>query len=255
MTRNRQAIEYDVQPKRSLAAAKSVLGRYLRYVDTIMVRIVVAMLGLAAIGSAHAQDTNDSGLMFGCGSLANSYGPFDYNNPQHRAEKLPIVDKAHFTPQVESLTRGQSGSLVRDLDYTLRAFPNHSRALWAMARYHLSLQRRSEKSDSPYSIDCYFDRALHWRPNDANVWLIHGMYLAKKGELDEALAKYEMALKLEPESAEINYNAGLAYFDRRDYARARGLAEKAYALGYPLPGLKNKLAEVGQWPRPSDAGH
>ena len=187
----------------------------------------------------------DGGEFRACGSLENAYGPYDYNDPVHRAENLNVVERFHFTPSVENLTRGKSGTVPGDLNYTLRAFPNHARALWAMARYQLENPWRP--SYEHYSIECYFDRATRWRPSDANVWLIHGMYLAKTDRMNEALEKYEMALKLDSSSAEINYNAGLAYFDLKNYARSRELAEKAYAMGYPLPGLRNKLREVGQW--------
>src|ERR1700682_1722293 len=40
---------------------------------------------------------------------------------------------------------------------------------------------------------------------------------------------------------------GLAYFDLRDYDNALDRARSAYRLGFPLPGLRNKLQEVGKW--------
>lgn len=209
--------------------------------------VVACAIGFVAFG-VRAQDVGgDIAALGGCGSLENAYGPFDYNDPVHKRENLPIVERFHFTPRVESLTRGESGELVLDLNYTLRAFPNHARALWAMARYQLTMSRPWSPADHFFPIECYFDRAVRWRPNDANVWLVHGMYLAKKGDLKAAVEKYETALKMDPSSAEANYNAGLAYFELKNYVRARELAEKAYALGYPLPGLRNKLAGVGEW--------
>src|SRR5882672_10328606 len=87
---------------------------------------VIAVLATtwAAPGSARA-----GGLRSGCGALPNAYGPFDYRI-EH--DKLAIVEAYHFTSQVELLIRGQSGALGADLDYTLRAAPNHHRALVAM---------------------------------------------------------------------------------------------------------------------------
>ena len=168
----------------------------------------------------------------GCGNLSNAYGPFDYSNMADREQKLPIVENYHFTPKVESLTEGQSGDLAMDIDYTLRTFPNHTGALWAMARYQLS--RPWTPANHFMTVDCYFDRALAWRPNDASVWMVYGMYLARKGEREESVKKYERALLLQPDSAEVNYNAGLAFFEIKDYARSRDLAVKAYAAGYPM---------------------
>ena len=67
-----------------------------------------------------------------CGPLeTGGYGPYDYTNPIHFREKLPIVEGAHFDAGVESLRghlKKNAGTLDGDLDYTLRAFPNHHRA-------------------------------------------------------------------------------------------------------------------------------
>lgn len=71
----------------------------------------------------------------GCGSLQNAFGPFDYRDPEARGEPLRLVESAHFTPSVESLVKGNSGTVAGDLDYTLRAFPNHHRALYSVAQY------------------------------------------------------------------------------------------------------------------------
>lgn len=66
----------------------------------------------------------------GCGSLQNAFGPFDYRDPAARAESLQVVERYHFTADVEMLRRGKaSANVLDDLNYTLRAFPNHHRAL------------------------------------------------------------------------------------------------------------------------------
>jgi tetratricopeptide (TPR) repeat protein len=46
-------------------------------------------------------------------------------------------------------------------------------------------------------------------------------------------------------SAEIPYFLGLVLFDLKRYDEARENARRAYSLGYPLPGLANKLARAG----------
>ena len=57
-----------------------------------------------------------------CGPLANGYGPYDARKDP---DKLPIVLGAHFTPQVEMLIKATTGYIGGDIDYTLRAIPNH----------------------------------------------------------------------------------------------------------------------------------
>lgn len=179
----------------------------------------------------------------GCGNLANGYGPFDYTNPTHVAEKLPIVEEAHFTPEVEALISGATGALWGDLDYTLRAFPNHHRALYAIARY--ALMPDSPNSAGYYPPECYFRRALVFKPDDGMVHMIRGIFLHKQEKRSEALEEYRRAVELMPSSAEAHYNLGLFYADMREYSNARKHADRAYALGYPLEGLRNKLQEVG----------
>jgi hypothetical protein len=56
--------------------------------------VVVLILSFASSG-AHALSEME------CGSLRNSYGPYDYTNPRHVAENLPIVEVAHFNANVE----------------------------------------------------------------------------------------------------------------------------------------------------------
>lgn len=183
----------------------------------------------------------------GCGALQNAYGPFDYRDPANR-HSLELVEAYHFTPTVESLRHGQTGSDVfGDLRYTLHAFPNHHRALKAIARYGLE-GGRIPIDDDGSSVDCFFERAVTYRPDDAVVHAIYANYLYKRGERDNALKQYEDALRLAPDSVEINYVAGLFFLDMGDLVRAKKLAKIAYGKGYPLPGLRNKIAaaEAGQ---------
>lgn len=189
---------------------------------------------------AHAQDVP------GCGTLKNGYGPFDYRDAAVREKFLPIVEQFHFTPEVEMLSHGKSGRLIGDLDYTLRAFPNHPRALQAISRYALTGGPFNAEDGIP-SADCYFQRAIAFAPSDATVHEIYGSYLAKRGDKEGARAQYEEALRLAPESGEINYNAGLFFVQQGDLGRARALAKVAYDQGYPLPGLRRMIdeAEVG----------
>ena len=62
---------------------------------------------------------------------------------------------------------------------------------------------------------------------------------------------FTAAVELAPEDPTINYNAGLAYLKKKEYDKARQHAKKAYELGFPLPGLKNKLVEAGKWDEPA----
>ena len=192
---------------------------------------------LALTGSVRAETD--------CGNLSNAYGPFNYIDPDHFNNKLNVVERHHFTSKVENLIEGESGALALDIDYTLRAFPNHHRALWSAAK--LQLQRGWTPDAHYFSADCYFDRAMRFQPKDGMVRMIYGIYLHKKQSYKDALVRYKEALELKPDSSEIYYNMGLLYVDTKDFANAKIAAEKAYGLGYPLPGLKNQLVRAGYW--------
>ncbi len=174
------------------------------------------------------------------------FGPFDFNNPDNKGQNLQLVESAHFTPEVEQLTKASSGYIGSDIDYTLRAFPNHPRALNAMAR--LSIQ---EKTPTPhgahFSIECYFDRAINFAPTDPIPPMLYGNYLAKSAREDEALKMYQKAEMIAPQNANVLYNMGLLFFTMKQYDRSLAYAKKAYAAGFPLPGLRMKLEKAGQW--------
>lgn len=195
--------------------------------------------------SATAQAANVTGAPGNCGDLTNGFGPFDYRSPTDR-QNLGVVEKHHFNAHVESLTRGVTGTLGGDIDYTLRAFPNHVRALGAMSRLALR-DRTARPAGANYSIECYFDRALRFRPKDGLVYMVYGDHVAKTGQIDKAIELLKHAAELEPNNATAIYNLGLMYFNKKDYDQALVHAQKAYELGFPLPGLKNKLNAVGKW--------
>ena len=208
--------------------------------------IVLMLYAISAAADENEFNAQYS-LELNCGTLAdlsNAYGPFDYTNPQHFAEKLPVVERYHFSPEVENLVQGMTGPIYGDLDYILRAFPNHHRALHAMAR----LEIRDGLSGTNRPASCYFERAIRFNEKDAMVYLIYGIYLYKRQQLDLAIAKLSKAVDLAPRSAEANYNLGLVLSAAGRHEDAAGYAAVAKQLGYPLMGLIRKLERAGYWP-------
>jgi tetratricopeptide (TPR) repeat protein len=185
---------------------------------------------------------------FACGDLRNHHGPFDYRlaTPDERE----LVEGAHFRPSLEHRFEPiRTRPPASDIDYTLRAFPNHPRALMAMMK--LAERDKTERPNGAnWPVECYFDRAIRFRADDAGVRLVYGIYLTKKRRPKEAIAQLEIAEKLAGEDANIYYNLGLAYFDTGNMDKALASAHAAYALGFPLPGLKNKLERAGKWRDP-----
>lgn len=180
-----------------------------------------------------------------CGPLSGGhYGPFDYR--LRGTFNLDVVERAHFTPEIEAGIKGNTSYLGQDLNYTLRAVPNHPRALSTLVQ--LAVRKKTLKIDHMmYPVECYFDRALRFAPDDGTVKAIYGNYLHSVGRSNEALKMLQDAANLLPQDPTINYNLGLVYFARKDYAAAMRHARVAYDLGFPLPGLKNKLTKAGKW--------
>jgi Flp pilus assembly protein TadD len=180
-----------------------------------------------------------------CGSLRNATGPFDYRKANR--DTLQLVEDFHFTREVESLREGKSGYLGGDLDYTLRAFPNHARALAALMA--LQFKARTDRPQgTKWPVSCYFDRAIRFAPDDGTVRTVLGIYLMRLGKTKEAIEQFKLAASLGEDSGNLHYNLGLAYFELGDFAQSVVHAKKAYALGFQLHGLKNKLVKAGKWP-------
>jgi len=187
-----------------------------------------------------------------CRGKGGGYGPFDYTDPKNQGETLNRVYRAHFTPQVEHLIHGQSGTILADLDYTLRAIPNQHQALYAVIRLSF-LGRRdyrgmlSYSHTSPTPPECYLQRAIKYRPKDGQVKVLYGIYLYKRKRFKSAFRMFNAAIKLMPDSSEAYYNRGLTLVRLKRYDLAKDDATRAYDLGFPLDGLRNKLKKLGYW--------
>lgn len=197
---------------------------------------IIAIIACAAFNTAHAEycDLTEN---------AGGFGPFDYRTDK---TKLPIVENYHFTPEVETLRRGKSSYIGGDLDYVLTIFPNHHRALMSMVNLVFK-EKRAQPEGARFSIDCYFQRAEQWRPDDAMVKVIHGIYLARAKKPKDALAAFEAASELAGDDPNVNYNLALGLIDAGRIDEAVEHARIAYRGGFPLSGLRNKLKALGRW--------
>lgn len=188
-----------------------------------------------------------------CGSLDNHYGPFDYRKANK--QQLSLVENFHFTPQIENLIKGRDNPFANDISYTLRVFPNHPRAL-------ITIQRLAEreKTDFPahaeWSVACYFERAIRFRPDDYIVRMLFASYLIKKTRFNEATQQLDETIRLAGDDPFTNFNVGLVFLDMNNYERALAQAHRAAALGFTRTGLKDRLVAAGKWvepPAPVDA--
>lgn len=212
--------------------------------------ILAAVILCGFAGLVHAEVD-----MSGCDPVglratsAGSPGSFDYNDPMGRP-KLPVVENAHFTYEVESLTRGHTGqAIMPDLQYTLNAYPNHPRALQSLVR--LSAREKTDRlPGSSRTVTCFLKRAIDFAPNDMVPRMLLAKHYSQQGKVDDALKVLQEAEALAPGDANLAYNMGLLYVEKKQYDQALIYAHKAYQAGFPLPGLRDKLKRAGQWREP-----
>lgn len=215
--------------------------------------VLVVLIAFAGVSPSTAQ--NQPGTrpkpanIPGCDSLLYKTPTYDYRlreltKQTHRDYKDRTVN--HYEPAAATMQKRQVEpqiGVLYNIDYVLRSWPNHQPALLLLANYYL----RGGKQWNYSTFECYVKGAKLFAADDVAVPVIEGFYYQKKGDMDRAIAAYEQALGIDPNAAEANYNLGLVYFGKGDYAKARAHAERAYASGYPLPTLKENLQRIGQW--------
>ena len=185
--------------------------------------------------------------------------PFDYYHPETRESTgtfrgglLHLVEKYHFNDDVRNLVKGLSGAMPGDILFVLNSIPNHPSALDAYSRYayqlqHSELFRKKQASAMlSHSADCLFLRANEVFPNNPETLLVWAIHQFRNKRFNAAQQILERAVSIAPDYVEAHYNLGLVYVELNNTEAARKHATIAYDAGYPLMGLKNKLATLEQ---------
>ena len=205
-----------------------------------------ALLGAVAAGAQTGPEA--------CGNpLVNHYGPYDYRSttPQQRA----IVENVHFTPGIESMTKPGTTTIqdmAGDVAYTLGVYPNHHRALLTMVR----LSQRSKRDPPPgtnRTVECWFDRALRFRPNDTVARAFYAQFLHQGKRSSDAVAQLDIAVGQADDNPLSHYNLGLVYQEMGQLDKALQQAHRARDLGMTRPGLELALKKAGRWAEPEAA--
>jgi uncharacterized protein (TIGR02996 family) len=121
------------------------------------------------------------------------------------------------------------------------------------------MMRLAERMKNPqppgakYSVECYFVRALRFKPDDTTARLLFATYLHKNGRDSEASQQIEQAVRLAGDNAFTQYNAGLVYLDMKNYEKALEQAHRALALGATREELRKALKAAGKWAEPTRA--
>ena len=210
---------------------------------SIEAKVIIA-LSLTASLPTVAQ-TNSQNI---CGNpFVNHFGPFDYRSATQSDRQL--VERAHFTPGIESMTTPGTTTrreMAGDVAYTLAVFPNHHRALITMSR----LAARYQSDPAPgtkMTVECWFDRAIRFRPDDTVARALYAQFLFKKNRKEEALQQLGIAETHAKDNPLSHYNLGLLYFEFGDFEKAGAQARIARDLGAPQTQLIDQLKAAGKW--------
>ncbi len=207
----------------------------------------VAFSNLANGASAPWVGNDLSGIA--CDGGAQGYGPYDYTKRSTLQTELTLVESAHFTPAVENLIKGNSSGANPDGDirYTLKAWPNHPRALLTSIRLQLNIKNKLTKFTQNIPPECYLQRAIRFSPNDTAIYTLYGYYLHKLGKLEVSSKYYEKSLSLNPDDSKAAYSYSLLLIDMKRLDDALKYAKIAYTQLNTPKSLKQKLIKLGAW--------
>lgn len=198
-----------------------------------------------------------------CEGGGQAFGPYDYFDVNEEGDALYQEGRLwearwrHFDRGLRHLNadpflQPNYQNAEHEFDYMLRAYPNHPDVLRAIIDLEF---RKRQNNDAGQSMlisrnpppECYFQRAIEFRPDHTHIYTLYGLYLHRLKRYEAAVEQYDRALEIDAKNAEVNYNAGLAHLKLSNYDASRMHAEKAYAAGYPLPGLRRQLERAGKW--------
>jgi tetratricopeptide (TPR) repeat protein len=185
-------------------------------------------------------------LIVSAGAFAQGAGGFDYYAPRtDNADitRLKNVEGYHLAPGQSKMARREYYYAQQEFEFILHYYPNHPKGLSLLS--DLCEKYGDKRCDA--AAEAWFDKAIKLNPEVGQTYLLYGIHLHRKRQLEQAVKAYRRAIELAPSSVNAHYNLGLAYVDLKQYDLANQHAQRSYQLGAYTPGLKNKLEKVGKW--------
>ncbi len=140
----------------------------------------------------------------------------------------PDFGPAIITQLKIQLGRYEDDALADTVSYLLEAFPDWDEA------YRMAAFYQKEKMDDLEQALAYVEQAIALNPHGHHNYLAHGDILEDQGELELALADYEHALEIAPDSASVLASLSWYYAGQEEMETAVSYMEQAYTLSNDL---------------------
>ena len=193
---------------------------------------IAVAIAMAAPGIAVAQGT---------GSVVGTWDYYRAGASAESVQALRNVEQYHIEPGVQRMRQTNYAGALEDFEFILNYFPNHPRALTLMSE--LCVKWKNPRCEAESRLE----RAIQINPKASQTYVIQGLHFQRLNARERAIGAYKQALDLNPASSNAHYNLGLAYFDLKRFDLANLHAQATYVLGFPLPGLRDKLTRAGHW--------
>jgi tetratricopeptide (TPR) repeat protein len=171
-------------------------------------------------------------------NAANRYG----GGPWHYCSGLSYRDQAKSTFGNKKKRAGLFKRSIEEVTYTYRTIKK--REPWA-AEIGVTLgalYRETNQHDKALDV---LDEVVQMHSRYIPAYSSRALVLKDMDKVKEAISFLEgIDPEIRESSSEINYFLGIFYADLKDIDNAKRYAEIAYKLGYPLPGLKNKIQRL-----------
>lgn len=160
---------------------------------------------------------------------------------------VAVVELYHLGPCKKRFAERQYPRALAECGFILKIFPNHPTALLLTAQI-------CERWKSPKCmLDDVFERAVSINPKAPGTFVVQGIHLYGTNQYAKAIQSFKYALDLDPDEMNAHYNMALTFLETKQFDLANAHAQRAYALGAALPGLRDRLTKAGYW-KPTEQG-
>lgn len=195
----------------------------MRYLLLFKVMVIVLLSVQEAYAQAYIDDR-------GTGMTDHNY--FAVTQSPYLITLLGQVESQHLTRCrhdaggiLGDIAKGRYDLATTDLQYVLRQFVNHPRALMILSSVAIVTK-------NGHLAVSYFERAIALYPGYALTYYQYGAYLVNIGQVEDGIAKLDQSVTLNPKLTAAYVALSKAYRRNGQVELANQAQEKARELGY-----------------------